>query len=93
MNRDICQAAAELTLIIGAFRYSRKTDMGRETWYCGVPAIVEKCPPMSEDFAPRRSDAEGGDVYGHSLFRTISLCLDAPNTQHDFAQPKGAIHA
>jgi hypothetical protein len=78
MNRDVFQAAPELTLIIGAFRYSRKTDMGRETWSCRVPAIVEKWPPLSEDFAPRRSDAEGGDFYGYPLFRTVFLGLDAP---------------
>src|ERR1700730_5441624 len=77
---DISQAVSELTLIIGAFRYSRKTDMGRETWYCRVPAIVEKWPPLSEDFARRRSDAEGGDAYGHSPFRTVPLCLDAPHS-------------
>jgi hypothetical protein len=78
MNRDISQAAPELTLIIGAFRYSCKTDMGRETWYCRVLAIVEKWRPLGEDFAPRRSDAEGGDVYGYPPFRAVSLCLDAP---------------
>jgi hypothetical protein len=57
-----------------------------ETWYCRMPAIVEKWPPPREDFARRRSDAGGGDVYGSSPFGTISLCLDAPNARHDATQ-------
>jgi hypothetical protein len=90
MNRDIFQAVSELTLIIGAFWHSCKTDPGRETWYCRVPAIVEKWLPLSEDFAPRRSDAEGGlwlstFPYGLPLLRRAY-------TQHDFAQHKGATH-
>jgi hypothetical protein len=68
MNRDIFQAVPELMLIIGAFRYSRKTHMGRETWSCRVPAIVEKWPPLSEDFERNRSDAEGGDFNGYPPF-------------------------
>jgi ureidoacrylate peracid hydrolase len=73
MNRDIFQAAPELTLIIGAFRYSCKTDMGRETWPCGVPAIVKKW------LLRAKTSHQGEATRREATFMAIHLSVRSPS--------------